>query len=125
MAVEIQAAHRGEATLITKDEHLRATTLEKLTNVPAHVRKDREVTAGNASGINDVARAILLASAKAVKEHNLVPPPPSVFQLVQGCATDCGRWSHCASALVKAWRWRCTAADLNNALRTLKSSISL
>ena len=84
MAVEIQAAHRGEATLITKDEHLRATTLGKLTNVPAHFRKDRTVTVGNASGINDVARAILLASAKAVKDHNLVPPARVGFSTSSG-----------------------------------------
>ena len=81
MAVKIQAAHRGEATLITKDEYVRATTLEKLNNVPAHVRKDRAVTAGNASGINDVVRAFLLASAKAVKEHNLVPPSRVGFSI--------------------------------------------
>ena len=71
--VEIPAAGKGEITHVSKDEHPRATTLDKLAALPAPFRQGGTVTAGNSSGINDGACAILLASAKAVKEHNLVP----------------------------------------------------
>ena len=72
--VNVEAAgHKGEITVISKDEHPRATSLEKLAALAAPFRKEGTVTAGNASGINDGACAILLASTKALKVHNLLP----------------------------------------------------
>jgi 3-oxoadipyl-CoA thiolase len=65
--------NKGEPSFISTDEHPRATTLEKLATLPTPFRQSGTVTAGNASGINDGACAILLASASAVKTHNLTP----------------------------------------------------
>ena len=59
--------------VVSADEHPRATTLDRLASLPAPFRALGTVTAGNASGINDGAAAVLLASAKAVKAHGLVP----------------------------------------------------
>ena len=67
-------AGRGATTSVAKDEHPRAgTTLEELAKLKPIVRKDGAVTAGNASGVNDGACAIILASEEAVKEHGLTP----------------------------------------------------
>jgi acetyl-CoA acyltransferase len=62
---------RGAATVVALDEHPRATTLEKLAKLPAAFREGGTVTAGNASGINDGAAAVIIASEKAIKQHNL------------------------------------------------------
>lgn len=55
------------------DEHLRSTTLDKLASLPAPFRIGGSVTAGNASGVNDGAAAMLIASAAAVQRHGLKP----------------------------------------------------
>jgi acetyl-CoA acetyltransferase family protein len=55
------------------DEHMRLSPLETLAKLRAPFREGGSVTAGNASGVNDGACAILLASAKGVKEHGLTP----------------------------------------------------
>ena len=61
-------------TLIDQDEHLRPdTTLEALSSLKPVNGADKTVTAGNASGINDGAAALILASAEAVKKHGLTP----------------------------------------------------
>jgi 3-oxoadipyl-CoA thiolase len=65
---------RGGPVSVSKDEHPRAdTTLEQLAKLKPIVRKDGAVTAGNASGVNDGACALVLASEQAVKEHGLTP----------------------------------------------------
>jgi acetyl-CoA acyltransferase len=65
---------KGEALSVAIDEHPRAgTTVEKLAKLPAPFRKDGTVTAGNSSGINDGACALLLASEKAVAKYALSP----------------------------------------------------
>ena len=66
-------ARRGEALLITADEHPRATSLEKLAALPTPFRTNGTVTAGNAAGINDGACALILASAAGVRRHGLLP----------------------------------------------------
>ena len=58
---------------VNKDEHPRKTSLEKLSTLKPAFIKDGTVTAGNASGINDGAAAVLLASEEAVKLFNLQP----------------------------------------------------
>ena len=58
---------------ITHDEHPRATTLEKLSLLKTPFRSPGTVTAGNASGVNDGAAGVILASATAVKRHHLTP----------------------------------------------------
>lgn len=72
IAVEIPQK-RGEPVLFRQDEHPRATTLEALGKLKGVVRTDGSVTAGNASGINDGACALLLASGRAVQQHGLKP----------------------------------------------------
>lgn len=58
---------------VTRDEHPRETSLEKLARLKPAFKKDGTVTAGNSSGLNDGAAAILLASEEAVKNYNLQP----------------------------------------------------
>ncbi len=70
------AAPGGKAgpIMVEKDEHPRPeTTLEGLAKLKPIVRKDGTVTAGNASGVNDGAAAMILASEAAVKKHGLTP----------------------------------------------------
>ncbi len=64
---------KGEPTVIDKDEHPRATTMEALAKLKPIVRPEGTVTAGNASGINDGAAALIVASDAAVKRHGLTP----------------------------------------------------
>ncbi len=67
-------APQGRPDRGLKDEHPRAdTTLEALAKLPAPFRKGGTVTAGNASGVNDGAAALLIASEAAVKRHGLQP----------------------------------------------------
>jgi 3-oxoadipyl-CoA thiolase len=72
IAVEI-ADRKGAVTSVSRDEHPRETTLEKLGALKPIFRKDGSVTAGNSSGINDGAAAVLVASEKAVKAYGLTP----------------------------------------------------
>jgi acetyl-CoA acyltransferase len=68
------AQRRGDAIVVDTDEHPRAdSTLEALAKLKPIVRADGTVTAGNASGINDGACALLIASDRAVKDHDLTP----------------------------------------------------
>jgi 3-oxoadipyl-CoA thiolase len=60
-------------TWVTRDEHPRETSLEKLARLKPAFLKDGTVTAGNSAGLNDGASAILLASEEAVKNYNLQP----------------------------------------------------
>ncbi|MBJ2135227.1 3-oxoadipyl-CoA thiolase [Paraglaciecola chathamensis] len=65
---------KGDAIVIDKDEHIRPqTTLEALAKLKAPFRENGSVTAGNASGINDGASAMLVASEAAVERYNLTP----------------------------------------------------
>ncbi len=64
---------KGEALVVAQDEHPRATTLEALAKLPTPFRKGGTVTAGNASGVNDGAAALIVASGAAVKRHGLTP----------------------------------------------------
>ena len=64
---------RGDPVVVDKDEHPRETSLEKLAALPTPFRKDGTVTAGNASGVNDGAAALIVASEEAAKKHGLTP----------------------------------------------------
>lgn len=64
---------KGEPIIVNQDEHPRATTLEALAKLKPIVRPDGTVTAGNASGVNDGACALLLASEAALSQYNLTP----------------------------------------------------
>jgi acetyl-CoA acyltransferase len=65
---------RGDAIVVDRDEHPRAdTSLKALARLPAPFREGGSVTAGNASGINDGACALIVASQAAAQEHGLTP----------------------------------------------------
>lgn len=65
---------KGEPVVVDRDEHPRGdTTLEGLAKLPTPFREDGTVTAGNASGVNDGACALLIASEAAAKAHGLTP----------------------------------------------------
>jgi acetyl-CoA acyltransferase len=65
---------KGDALIVSKDEHPRAgTTVEALAKLPTPFRQGGTVTAGNASGVNDGAAALIVASAAAVKKYGLTP----------------------------------------------------
>jgi len=66
-------AKRGETALVSADEHPRETSLEALAKLPTPFRAGGTVTAGNSSGINDGACALLLAGREAAKRHGLTP----------------------------------------------------
>ncbi|MEG8236111.1 3-oxoadipyl-CoA thiolase [Pseudomonas orientalis] len=69
--VPVRVAHKKGETVVEHDEHPRDTTLEALAKLKPVNGPDKTVTAGNASGVNDGAAALILASADAVKKHGL------------------------------------------------------
>lgn len=84
VAVEI-AKRKGEVSILSEDEHPRAsTTLEGLNKLKAVVKPEGSVTAGNASGINDGAAAMLLASEAAVQKYQLKPRGKVIAATVVG-----------------------------------------
>ncbi|MBF6630030.1 MAG: 3-oxoadipyl-CoA thiolase [Comamonas sp.] len=80
------AQKKGDAIIVSQDEHPRATTLEALAKLKGVVRADGSVTAGNASGVNDGACALLLANAEAAAQYNLVPRARVVGMATAGVA---------------------------------------
>jgi acetyl-CoA acyltransferase len=64
---------KGDPLVIQKDEHPRETSVEALAKLPTPFRKGGTVTAGNASGVNDGAAALIVASESAAKKHGLTP----------------------------------------------------
>ncbi|MDH5286679.1 MAG: 3-oxoadipyl-CoA thiolase [Betaproteobacteria bacterium] len=64
---------KGDALAVDRDEHPRATTLDALAKLKPIVRPDGTITAGNASGVNDGACALIVASEAAAKRHGLTP----------------------------------------------------
>ncbi|MFA7413983.1 MAG: 3-oxoadipyl-CoA thiolase [Rhizobium sp.] len=64
---------KGEPVIVDRDEHPRATTVEALAKLKAPFREGGSVTAGNASGVNDGAAALIIASEAAAKKHGLTP----------------------------------------------------
>ena len=77
---------KGDAIVVSQDEHPRATTLEALAKLKGVVRPDGTVTAGNASGVNDGACALLLANAEAAQQYHLVPRARVVGMATAGVA---------------------------------------
>ncbi len=67
------AQRKGEAVRVEHDEHPRATSMEALAKLKGVVTADGSVTAGNASGVNDGACALLLATEQAAALHGLTP----------------------------------------------------
>ena len=80
------AQKKGDAIVVSKDEHPRDTTIESLAKLKGVVRPDGTVTAGNASGVNDGACALLLASAAAATRYGLTPRARVVGMATAGLA---------------------------------------
>jgi len=80
------AQKKGDPVSVATDEHPRATTLESLAKLKGVVRPDGSVTAGNASGVNDGACALILASEQAASRHGLKPRARVVAMAVAGVA---------------------------------------
>ena len=77
---------KGDPLVVARDEHPRETSLEALAKLKGVVRPDGTVTAGNASGVNDGACALLLASEAAAARHGLVPRARVVGMATAGVA---------------------------------------
>ncbi|QOT79737.1 3-oxoadipyl-CoA thiolase [Cupriavidus basilensis] len=80
------AQKKGDPLVVERDEHPRATSMEALGKLRGVVRADGTVTAGNASGVNDGACAILLASEAAARQHGLTPKARIVGMATAGVA---------------------------------------
>ena len=77
---------KAEPLLVARDEHPRATSLEALAKLAPIVRPSGTVTAGNASGVNDGACALVLASEEALNRHGLTPRARVIAGAVAGVA---------------------------------------
>jgi acetyl-CoA acyltransferase len=80
------AQKKGDAIVVSADEHPRETSLEALGKLKPIVRENGTVTAGNASGVNDGACALLIAGESAIKSHNLIPRARIVGMATAGVA---------------------------------------
>ena len=81
--VEVEE-EKGKRKFVDADEHPRKTSLEKLASLKPAFVKEGTITAGNASGINDGAAAMLLASGDAVKKYDLKPMAKIISMAVAG-----------------------------------------
>ena len=77
---------KGDAVVVNQDEHPRDTSVEALAKLKGVVRPDGSVTAGNASGVNDGACALLLANEASVKQYGLTPKARVVGMATAGVA---------------------------------------
>ena len=77
---------KGEPLVVDKDEHPRSTSMEALAKLKPLVRPDGTVTAGNASGVNDGAAALIIASEDAAKRNGLTPKARVLGAAVAGVA---------------------------------------
>src|SRR5437773_949910 len=80
------AQKKGEAIVVAKDEHPRETSLDALAKLKGVVQPDGTVTAGNASGVNDGACALLLANEASAARHGLTPRARVVGMATAGVA---------------------------------------
>ena len=82
----MMAQKKGDAIVVSQDEHPRATTIESLAKLKGVVRPDGSVTAGNASGVNDGACALLLADEATAARNGLTPRARIVGMATAGVA---------------------------------------
>jgi 3-oxoadipyl-CoA thiolase len=80
------AQKKGDPLIVSRDEHPRETSVENLARLKPIVRPDGTITAGNASGVNDGAAAIIVASEHAVARHGLTPRARVLGGAVAGVA---------------------------------------
>jgi 3-oxoadipyl-CoA thiolase len=77
---------KGDPAIFSQDEHPRLTTLEALASLKSIVKQGGSVTAGNASGVNDGACALLMASELGIKQHSLTPKARVIAVAAAGVA---------------------------------------
>ena len=77
-------SRKGDPVVVDRDEHPRETSIEALSRLPTPFRQGGTVTAGNASGVNDGAAALILASEQAAKKHGLTPRGRIIATAVAG-----------------------------------------
>ena len=77
---------KGDPVVVARDEHPRETSLEKLAKLPTPFRDGGTVTAGNASGVNDGACALIVASEEAARKYGLTPRARVVAMATAGVA---------------------------------------
>lgn len=75
---------KGKTAIVDTDEHPRETSMEALAGLRPAFKKDGTVTAGNSSGVNDGAAAMIIASEEAVKKYNLTPMARIVSRAIAG-----------------------------------------
>ena len=87
---------KGDPVIVDTDEHPRPnSSLEALAKLKPYVKADGTVTAGNASGINDGAAAVIVASEEAVKKFGLTPKARVIASAVAGVAPRSWAWGQC------------------------------
>ncbi len=97
---------RGDPKVVERDEHPRGdTTLEALAKLRPLFGESSSVTAGNASGVNDGAAALIVASEAAVKKHGLTPRARVLNMATAGVAPRIMGVGP-APATESCWRWR-------------------
>ena len=77
---------KGDPIIVDKDEHPRATTIETLAKLKPFVKANGTVTAGNASGVNDGAAALIVVSEAAAKKHGFTPRARIIAMAAAGVA---------------------------------------
>jgi 3-oxoadipyl-CoA thiolase len=98
--VSVRIPQRNKEDLIfSQDEHLRLSSLDTLSKLATPFKNGGSVTAGNASGINDGACALLLASNKAVKRHGLTPKARILGMATAGLAPNIMGYGPVAASL--------------------------
>jgi acetyl-CoA acetyltransferase family protein len=98
--VSVRIPQRNKEDLIfSQDEHLRLSSLDTLSKLATPFKDGGSVTAGNASGINDGACALLLASNKAVKRHGLTPKARILGMATAGLAPNIMGYGPVAASL--------------------------
>ena len=111
--IPVQVQVGKESFLFEKDEHPRLGTLEKLTQLKPAFIKDGTVTAGNSSGINDGASAMLLASKAAVIKYGLIPMATVCSMAVSGVEPSIMGIGPVPATLKALQRAKITVADLD------------
>jgi acetyl-CoA C-acetyltransferase len=86
--IPVEITEGKEKSIFSEDEHPRQTSIEKLAALKPAFIKDGTVTAGNSSGINDGAGAMLIVSEEALKKYNLQPMARVVSMAVAGVAPE-------------------------------------
>jgi acetyl-CoA acyltransferase len=104
---------KGRPLLVERDEHPRETTLEQLASLPTPFRAGGSVTAGNASGVNDGACALIVASEEAARRFKLTPRARVVAAATAGVAPRIMGMGPAPATRKVLEKARLTIADMN------------